>query len=260
MASTLAFAFNPRVEAASAHQFVKSLAAILKIIDAVDYSLHQGEQPNNWYIEKLESSAPTIRMYPKRNGFDTVAVIGAGLRELNETAYQPPEHFTETALERIHRMRSMFGEKSLLDSIDVSVDNELITTITGRTADNAKRILGEGYSNLGSIQGRLEAIDIHHAPKGTVWDRLSGAPVRFRFERPDIANVKALVDRRVLISGNVSYFANGTPRAIGDVIGIEDASHDEHLPRAEFGAVSDPRVVESGAQGVLQSAWELKDN
>ena len=88
-------------------------------------------------------------MYPKRNGFDAVSVIGDGLRTLNETTSRPPDHFTETALESIERMGSMVGEKSLLESIAVSVDSNPITSITAHTADNAKRILEEGFSNLG---------------------------------------------------------------------------------------------------------------
>ena len=43
----------------------------------------------------------------------------------------------------------MVGEKSLLESIDVFVDSNPITSITAHTADNAKRILEEGFSNLG---------------------------------------------------------------------------------------------------------------
>lgn len=260
MAHSLAFAFNPRSEAAPAHLFVKSLGAILAVIDAVDYSLYQAKQRDNWYIEKLESSSPTVRLYPKRNGFDVVAVIGDGLRMLNESAFEPPSHFTEEALLRIQKMRPMLKEKSLLSSIDVAVDSEHVTQITKRTVENAKQILRVGYSNLGSIQGRLEAINIHRSPLGTVWDRVSGAPVRFSFARHDIDEVKSLVDKRVRISGNVSYFANGTPRAIADVISIENATYDDRLPTAEFGSIPDAGIREMGAAAALRSTWERRES
>ena len=82
----------------------------------------------------------------------------------------------------------------------------------------------------------------------------------FQFARSDIDKVKALVNRRVAVSGNVRYLTNGAPRAIGNVIEIEDASHDDHLPGPKFGTVPDVRVMEGGAASVLQTAWEREDN
>ena len=240
--------------------FAKSLTAMLAVIEAVDYSLYQGRQRDNWLIEKLESSSPTVRMYPSRNGVDAVTVIGSGLRHLHEDSLEPPPHFTEAALKNLGKMGVLFAEKGLLASIDVLMDEEHAATISKTTAENAKKTLKSGYANLGSIQGRLEALNIHGSPKGTVWDRVTGTPVQFGFARADVERIKTLVNRRVLISGMVSYFENGTPRAIADVIDIADVSRKEFADTAGFGSVPDERVRELGGERVLQSIWERMEN
>ena len=256
MTRTLTLAFNPRSEAIPVHQFAKSLTAILAVIDAVDYSLHQGRQRDNWLIEKLESSSPTVRMYSKRNGIDAAGVIGNGLRLINAEDVEPPPHFTEAALQKIQRMQRILGDKAPLESIDIAVDSEHITEVKTHTVENAKKILRAGYSNLGSIQGRFEALNVHKSPQGTVWDRVSGAPVRFQFQRNEIDKVKALVDRHVLVSGYVTYFGNGIPRAIRDIIEISDATRKEYVDFAAFGSIPDKEVREGGAENVLAARWE----
>ena len=117
------------------------------------------------------------------------------------------------------------------------------------------RILNAGYRNLGSLEGTLEVIDVHGAPTVTIWERVSRSPVRCTIPDEDvwIARVKSLLGKRVTVTGDIRYFANGLPRAISDVTRIEDATPDPALPRAEFGSIPDGRVAEVGAAEWLKS-------
>ena len=259
MARILTAAFISHSEDMPATQFAKSLTALLRVIDAVDYSIHQGKQRDNWLIEKLESSSPTVRMYSKRNAVDAVSVIGNGLRLINADESEPPPHFTEMALKGIHGMRTMLGDRAPLEAISIAIDSEHITEVKAHTVENAGRILRAGYSNLSSIRGRLEAMNVHRIPVATVWDRVSGAPVKFQFVRGEIDNVKALVNRHVLVTGTVTYFGNGTPRAIHDVIEIADVSRKEYIEHAGFASVPDSSVRETGAANMINSQWTSRD-
>lgn len=111
------------------------------------------------------------------------------------------------------------------------------------------RVLSGGYKALGSLEGRLDAINLHRAPTFTIWDRLSGAPVRVSFPSGQVwkDRVTALLGRRVRVSGMVRYTPSGVPRTISGVSGVEDTTYDPNQPVGDFGSV--PELLDNGMTG-----------
>ena len=68
-----------------------------------------------------------------------------------------------------------------------------MANIRSDIAEKALRILSVGHHNLGALQGKLEAINMHGSLKATVWDRVSGSPVRWTFSRGELDRVKDLL-------------------------------------------------------------------
>ena len=125
------------------------------------------------------------------------------------------------------------------------------------TSEKTDRILAAGYHNLGSLEGTLEAINAQRKPTVTIRDRVTGLPVRCSIpESADwLSRVEGLLEKRVLVTGNIRYFVNGAPMSISNVTAIEDATPDANLPRAEFGSIPDARAAADPA-AFLQSVRE----
>lgn len=94
-----------------------------------------------------------------------------------------------------------------------------------------------GYTALGSIDGMLDAVNLHQAPFITVWDRLTGVPVRCHIPADWKERARALLGRRVLVTGTIRYFRNGVPQLVAGVTGIRDMTPDPSAPRGDFGSV-----------------------
>ena len=249
LADKLTFVINPEDKSAPFGLLLKSLEDISRLLRDVDYAIYQVKPKHGWIVSNLESSAPTITLEPERRDSQTVSVIIDGLRAVIGGTDQPPPYFTEPVLEDLRKMRRLFNRRRMAKSIFVSVNGEQTATIQQDISEKVGHILTAGYHNIGSVQGTLEAINVHGSPKVTIWDRVSRAPVRCLIPQEEewIDHVKGLLRRRVSVTGNVHYFVNGIPRSINRVVTVQDDTPDPNLPRAEFGSIPDVRVREIGA-------------
>ena len=247
MPGHLTFVIHPADEFSSLALLVKSLADIQRLIRHVDYAIHGRTPRESWAIHSLKSSAPTITLTPNRDDRRAVEVVGEGIRIVTEGTDQPPQYFTEPAFEGLKKMRRLFRGTERARAVSVLVDGQKTATIRDNIDRQVDRILTAGYHNLGSLEGRLDAINVHRRPTATIWERVSGAPVRWTFRREETEQVKALLEKRVLVTGHVHYFSNGIPRRITDVVGFEDATPPPYAERAGFGSIPDERVQELGA-------------
>ena len=255
MTDDLTFVINPEAEAASFGLLLKSLEDISRLLRDVDRAIYGARSQNQWLVRRLMSSAPTITVQPDLNGHEAAGAVGAGLGAVTAGTNQPPPHFSEQVLMDIRKMSRLFGGRSRARSIAVFVDGQQTATIGRGISEQVDRILAAGYRNLGSLQGTLEVISVHGAASVTIWDRVSGSPVRCSIPKDAewIDRVKGLLQKRVSVTGDIRYFVNGTPQSISNVTNIEDATPDPTLPRAEFGSIPDRRVLEVGAAEWLNS-------
>ena len=255
MLDELTFTIYPETELASVDLLRKSLEDIGRLVKQVDRAIYGPKSKHRWYVGEIRSSAPTITLRPDPQGKEAVGAVGAGLRAVTAGTDRPPAYFSEQALESLQKMRRLFSRTSKARAISVSVNGLQTATIGSDIGDQVDKILTAGYHNLGSLEGTLEAINVHRAPTITIWDRVYGSPVRCSIPREAawIDRVKGLLEKRVLVAGRINYFANGVPRSVTDVTDIEDATPDPSLPRAEFGSVPDALVREIGAAEWLKA-------
>ena len=255
MPNQLTFVIRPTDEFASVDLLVKSLEDIKRLLRHADQAIYRGatQQQREWVVRSIRSSAPTITVAPSQEHLPAVEIVGDGLRILTEGTDQPPQHFTEPVLEDLKRMRRLFRGRGSAESLDVLIDDQPTAIIGPDIEKQADRVLTAGYRNLGSILGELDAINVHRARTATIWDRVSGTPVRWSFSQEETEKVKTLLERYVSVTGDIRYFANGTPRSITNVISFEETSVAEHSLRAEFGSIPDRTVQEIGAVRWLES-------
>ena len=235
----ITFSIYPENQDASLDLFLKSLRHIQRFIQDVDYAVTRERSSRRWIVASLHSSAPTVALRQLLGDTGIIDVIGRGLREINSGSEGPPEFFTEDALNDLRRMKQLFTGRDRARHISVVVDHADTAIIQDETWQNAQRILTGGFQNLGSLEGNLDVINLHAGANFTMWDRVSRFPVRCHFPRSEewIDKVKGLLQRRVIVTGEIRYFRNGIPRAITNLVSVEGASLDPTLPIAEFGSI-----------------------
>ena len=253
MPDRLTFIIDSTGDFSSFDLLFRSLEDIRRLLRDVDYAMYRRKHPEEWIVYSIRSSAPTITVTPNRADRQAVGFIAKGIRKVTEGTDQPPQHFTERVLEDLKKMRRLFRGKGKARSMKVLMDEEEMAIISEDIRKQADRILSSGYHNLGSLEGKLEAINVHRSPTATIWDRVSGSPVRWMFRREEIDSVKALLLKPVLVTGDIRYFSNGAPRSISNVIAIEDATLGQVIEKAGFGSIPDGQVREIGAVEWLKS-------
>lgn len=258
MAEDLTFAIYPDAESLPFRVLEKTISNVRRLVTDVDYAVTRERRGRRWIVtdlgrrrpEWVESrgavsaqEVPTISVKPMLDGSETIEAIASGIAQVVESdTTQPPPHFSADALDDLKRMRGLFTGRERAGRV-VFTSNGHATAVSANIAERVERILRNTYSALGSIEGTLEAVNLHgdKTANFTVWDRLAGVPVRCSFPKlPEVvAQVKSMLEGHVLISGKINYFANGTPRSITDVEDMQLVEPPSGLVRASFGSIPD---------------------
>jgi hypothetical protein len=242
MAESLTFSIYPDAETISLRLLENAIGDVRKLVRDVDYAVTR-ERGRRWIVAELHSSTPTITIRPAIDGSETVDVVGAGLRIVTTgQGVDPPPYFSAYALDDLKRMRRLFGGGGKARHIQFSSDGKQVATVDNRISERVDRIQRGTYVLLGSAEGMLDAVNLHGAAKTfTVWDRLTGVPVRCALPAGAnwIDHVKNLLQRRVLVVGQVRYYSNGVPHSMSHLREVQDASPDLSLPKARFGCIPD---------------------
>ena len=237
---------------------LNTLDGMRRVLRRVDETMYGPRSKHKWSVNKLTSSAPTITIEADPSATEVPDVIVDGIRAVNLGISEPPPYFSEPVLEGLIELRSLFSAGNGLESIALSVGTPngaaSSSIIVGKDiVDRAKRILAADYHNLGSIEGTLEIINAH-APSITIWERVSGSPVRCALPPGpySIDLAKSLLTRNVLVAGDIRYFTNGIPRSVSAVEVIEDAPKATGPMKATFGSLPDPEIARLGSAAWLK--------
>ena len=241
MPTGLTFVIHPDSQVASVDLFHRALGDINRLLLDANYAIRRERSARHWIVSGLHSSSPTITIDSLLGDQEAIAAIGDGIKVITEGTDIPPSFFTEQELDDLKRMRKLFRGRDRARSITVSVNDDEVAEIRDDISEKVDMIFTSGFSNLGSLMGSLEAINLHRTPTFTIWERVSGAPVRCSFPNESFwkERVRGLLENTVTVRGRISYFANGIPRRVGDVTELVEASPTAGLARAEFGSIPD---------------------
>lgn len=142
---------------------------------------------------------------PKIHELATVIADGVALIEQKP---ERPEYFSDKALEKA---------KELAKLPDISLRNGADPVhLSGHLMANVDQLLGKPQRVFGSVEGRLEKLDIHGPSKFIIYSSLTGKSVKCRFGKyVSLEEVTAAVGKRVGARGLVERRPDGEP------IGVE---------------------------------------
>lgn len=238
----ITFAIHPDTQIVTVSLFQRVLAGMVRFVLDVDYAVTRERNPRRWIISELRSSNPTITIAPILDDARTVDAILSGVQAvISGEVKGPPDYFNEQALYNLKNMHHLFIGHDRARKLVLGSNGDAQTVIDSGINEKVERLLIGGYWNLGSVEGYLDALNLHGQAMFTVWDRVSNAAVRCYFPREPAwkERVKNLLEKRVLVTGKVNYFRNGMPRSVTDIEAIIDSTPNTSLPPAEFGCIPD---------------------
>ena len=247
MAQNITFVLQPVADFVTLGVMAKAIEDIRKLMRYVDYAATRLKAGRLWQVESIHSTAPTVTLVPPPGEAEAVDIIANGLNLVTEVGtHSPPEHFSEGALQHLSKMGRLFKGRERLSRMSVLVGNGAsngtpVSTIRENIPERIESILRSGYSEIGFLEGTLEVINLHRSPAFTIWEQISGMPVRCSFpnEQGWKIQIRELLEKSVLVAGQVNYFRNGLPRSVSRIERVGDATPDASLQRATFGSIPD---------------------
>lgn len=161
---------------------------------------------------------------------DLANAVITGFATIERNAVRPP-FFTDSALEKVRDLADLTPDIGLLRVVNGHVS----TSVTSGSSEHVQEILGTRYSSVGSIEGRLEGVNLHDRRSFYVYDSLDGRRIQCEFgTRVPIEDLaKALIRRaRVFVYGVVNYRSDGEIASVhADEIFV--IPPDDELPTAD---------------------------
>lgn len=160
---------------------------------------------------------------------EVASVVADGLAALEDSASRP-EYFSDRALEHASALA-----KFASDDLPISVRNGgARAKLSDQLVAHVKKVLGPDAESYGTIEGALEALDVHGTEKHfRVWDSRTGRPVRCQLTSTvTLELLLPAVSHRVAVRGPIRSRPDGTPVSVrADELRV--FSKDADLPNAD---------------------------
>jgi hypothetical protein len=201
--------------------------------------------PVDWIVDVQPGSVRLpLRGRPTTDKLDPSAireiasVIAGGIETLDARSERPP-CFSDRAVQLTKALANL-----ATDDVPISVRNgQTRIPLSTRVVANADALLGPVLASYGTIEGRLEALNIHGPrPAFAIFEPLTGHRVECYFgERVELAEVTAAIGKRVGARGRIKTRRNGE-RVSVEVDELRVLRDADELPPA------------SAARGLLRAA------
>jgi hypothetical protein len=193
-----------------------------------------------WVVDSVRSGSPiTYELRPTANPEEVPApaleravhAITDGLAALARNNATRPEFFNDEALERARDLGKALGDHVRSVKLFNGQPSLPHGEITKLTVANVEAILAEDeYEALGTVEGRLEAVNVHNRNYFNVYDDLTGARMECQFGSDIPAEeVGAAIGKRVGVFGTLVSRESGRVVRVR-VTELEVFPTPDHLP------------------------------
>lgn len=199
--------------------FIETLRNFLGMLRDFDATISKDERGSvTWEVVSLKQNSPPIvgvSPHPRRGILDQSSLVETQILQSTVEITSTGERtmaMSDAALLRLERLAlktKTIGRHSIFLNGEGQVRQE--AEITEVTLKNVQEFTSPKYSSYGSIIGNLEAISVHKSNEFRVWDENTGKAVRCKFAPSQDEEVKALLRKRVIVSGEILANSAGLP-------------------------------------------------
>jgi hypothetical protein len=193
-----------------------------------------------WIVESVRSESPiTYTLRPEADGLvssdalrQVAVTLTQGVREL-DAGESRPAGFNDEALERARELGRVLGKQ--IRAVRFSAGDGQAAKLTERVTAHVAAILEKDvFEALGSVEGRLEAVNVHRTRNFSVYDDLTHLKVECLFSDSGIpaSEIGAAIGRRVSVFGVVYSREDGRVFKV-QVKDLDVFPEPEDLPSAD---------------------------
>lgn len=225
------------------------LAAIdneLKILNDLDTAI-SGEPDGtlDWYITEMRVGSLEMVMESRPQptyrdvGPEVSRAIVASIEEIQRRGATPP-YLSHTGMQCVKNLLATVGKDKASGLVLASPSENVEIAVTAKASENVKQLLPVRYHSLGSVEGKIEMINIHGGSRFVVYDSKTRRAITCKFDSSVWMDaVKDALGRRVNISGMVHANTRGEPLHV-NIDDIRILRNKEELPSIDDIAGIDP--------------------
>lgn len=218
--------------------FSAAINKIRAVLQEIDRYASRGEGINIWAVTRLSMSSPAqvsiepLEAKEKLDPMKSVNLTVQGFLALNEKPKRP-EGFSDIALKRAREFARLKDIKTI---DDIRLENgNLSVSLTGYIVPHVDELIGAPpKESTGSIQGKLDLIDVHTGLQVGIYRKLDSLYVKAIFEEEGEEirrKIISFLGKPVLAIGEVKRNKAGDPKEIKihDIKALPKASTLESL-------------------------------
>lgn len=200
----------------SSKAFIKALEqwnAVLQDIDTAISGIKSGSL--NWIIEDLSIGSLSVTSYAQSiipgedNAYQVIHNTMNGLNILEETGATPP-YLSVNGIRHAGNLLALIGKYGIT-GYQLS-DTQKIVNLTAKASVNIQQLLPERFVSYGSIEGRMEAINIHLKDnRFIVYHNISRKAVTCSFQSDQLEEIKILLGKSVIVTGETFHNVRNEP-------------------------------------------------
>lgn len=193
-------------------RFQQTLSAFFDLLSEITKSVAPEGQRVEWRVQ-VKQGSNLVGIIPAPGVPLAVAVsvrqaIVAGLKHLEREPAEPLA-FNERALTSVRRLAYGLGNQEDDDTVINVWGEQAAVPITRRLAENVIEVLGEAYSDHGSVEGRLRTVSEAGGFRIVLYEPVFGRSIRCDVPTRLMPRALELFSHRVEVYGIVSYRRNG---------------------------------------------------
>lgn len=207
---------------------VTAAGTFANLVVEVSRSLH-GE-PVEWTVEVEKGSVvlPATPQVPVDVRQRLVQAVASGLASVEQRAERPP-YFTDRALVQARALANL----STTDAPIRVKDGTQPVTLTKQLVAHVDQVTREAQPRIGTVEGRLDFVDIHARSTFAIWERLTGTRVECAAgDAITVDDLRAALGRRVAVRGRIRSSKGGQKTRI-DATELRVFPAEEELPSAD---------------------------
>lgn len=209
---------------------VSAASTFTALINEVTRAMAKEEGAVTWTVA-IESGSVILPVQPLGEPELAAALLDAipgGIATIEREAKRP-KHFTDQALTQAQHLANLASE-----ALPIRVcGGRRSTALTKKLVANVDILTREAQPRIGTIEGRLDEVNVHGRPTFQVWERLSGDKVLCRVgDNITVDDLGEALGRRVTVRGRIRESKAGHKITI-DVRQLRVFDAEENLPTPE---------------------------
>jgi len=196
-----------------------------------------------WIVESISMASPvSLAVRPTvvdsdlpTDALNNLAETVIGGLELVQSSAQRPMGFSDTALKQAKLLaRQAAADRTHVRFASRGRKRPRIFEVTAQFISHVDEILGQTLSAVGTVEGRLEAFNVHGGNRYfNVYDALTDARIRCEFGyRIPVRAIGAAAEQRVAVQGEIFYRESGDIERVR-AQSLEVFPEEEDLPSAD---------------------------